>query len=174
MTEQEKKKKMSQKIKAQKIAEKREANRLSEKEKQERLELTDYVVKLLGYENNMKPPKQLFMRIEGLRCGEFIPTGHKTGVHYPYPIIRYTFMAMAGAINSALKSVEFKNESHKINYVLVIIEKNINDIYNAVKRNREAKEKLEKKEVYIDLDVPNRFIGTEKSKVSEMFDDDIW
>lgn len=149
--------------------------KLSDKEVAERLEMTDYVVKLLGYDkDNIKAPKQLFMRIEGLRCGEYIPTGHKTGIEYPYPIIRYTFMAMAGAINTALKTVSFKNESHKINYILVIIEKNINDIYLAVEKNKKAKEKIQEKVVHIDEDVPNRYINMGQPDSRELFDDDIW
>lgn len=153
--------------------------RLSEEEKEERLKMTGYVTNLLGYktsDNNytMKPPASLFQRLEGLRCGEYIPTGKDTGIEYPYDVIRFTFMAMAGNIRSALKSVDFKDESHKINYILVIIEKNINDIYASVLRNKKAKEKLDKMETDFNPEVADRFINTEKPKSAELFGDDMW
>lgn len=153
--------------------------RLSEEEKEERLKMTGYVTNLLGYktsDNNytMKPPVSLFQRLEGLRCGEYIPTGKDTGIEYPYDVIRFTFMAMAGNIRSALKSVDFKDESHKINYILVIIEKNINDIYMAIERNKKAKEKTESKVITYNPEVVNRFSNTDKPKSAELFDEEMW
>lgn len=149
--------------------------KLSKEDIEKRLLMTDYVVELLGYKkDNIKPSKELFMRIEGLRHGLYIPKGQKTAVEYPYDIIRYTFMAMSGVIKEALRTVSFKNEMHKINYILVIIEKNINDIYMSVKRNEMAKKKTEEKKIHIDEDVPNRFVNSEQPKSQDLFDDDIW
>lgn len=153
----------------------KQTKKLSEEENKDRLELFDYVVELLGYKaKNIKPPKQLFLRIEGLRKGEYIPNGKETGICYPYKIILYTFKLMKGQINNALKSVDFKNEGHKINYILIIIEKNINDILIAVEKNKIAKEKMERKVIIMDSTAKNRFQKTEELKSQELFDDDIW
>lgn len=141
--------------------------------------MTDYISDLLGYKtktnnHSLIPPKLLFQRIEGLRRGVYIPKGETIGVEYPYDIIRFTFMAIAGDIKNALSYVKFKDEVHKINYILVMVERKINDIYLAVERNKKAKEKLEEMEIDFNPEVADRFVNTEKPKSAELFGDDMW
>lgn len=172
---------MAEKTKASKDRSKEKAIRserikkLTPEENIERVAMTDYVVELLEYKAmGIKAPDILFKRIEGLRHGVYIPKGQKTGICYPYPIIKYTFMAMAGAIKQALRTVEFKDDYHRINYILVIIEKNVNDIYMSVEKNKKAKQKTEEKVIHIDEDVPNRYINLGQPETKELFDEDIW
>ena len=46
-------------------------------------------------------------------------------------------------ILKALKTVNFRDEQHKINYILTIISNNINDVYTRIQEKEECKKRLD-------------------------------
>ena len=120
-----------------------------EQEKKEFNELYEYVKKdILQYPNDVALPKYLVMRLKGLRDGKFIVNKKiKSKADYPYSIIMLTFKFCKSNILKAIETKNFKNEQMKINYIMVIIENNINDIVLRLKDKEKAENKIETVEI---------------------------
>jgi hypothetical protein len=96
---------------------------------------------ILQYPTDIALSKHMVMRLKGLREGKFYANKtHKPMGSYPYPTILLTFKLCKQQILNALTTKKFTNEQNKINYIMVIIENNINDMALRLK----AKEKNEK------------------------------
>lgn len=67
-------------------------------------------------------------------------TNKKDGANYSYEVILNTFKYCYNNIQKALRANRFKDERHKFNYVLKIVESNINDVYLKMKNVEKAKE----------------------------------
>lgn len=115
------------------------------KEHDDWCKLFEYVKgNILGYEKEMKLSKYQITRLKGLRDGEFISTkGKKKKQGYPYNIIYLTFLFKTNDILYALKTKTFDNESRKFDYIMVIIENNINTIYIRMIEQEKANTRLE-------------------------------
>lgn len=117
-----------------------------EQEKKEFDKLYEYIKKeILQYPNEIALPKYLIMRLKGLREGKFI-VNKKTKVKadYPYSTILLTFKFCKNNILKAIETKSFKNEQNKINYIMVIIENNINDVVLRLKSKEKAEKEAEK------------------------------
>jgi len=136
--------------------------------------LYDYVkLNILGY-NDMNLPKYMVLRLQGLSKGQFMANKSiKPMASYDYKTILFTFKACKQDIMSGLMSnqTKFTNEEHKFNYIMVIIEKNINDIVIRLKNAKNAKEKAET--VNMDHIFTNGAEYKTKTKVNEKLND-LW
>lgn len=84
---------------------------------------------ILEYEKNMKLPKFMVLRLQGLSRGQFIANKNQQPLaNYEYDVILMTFKACRQDIMRYTKQNIFKDEQHKFNYIMVIIENHINDI----------------------------------------------
>ncbi|MBY6838673.1 hypothetical protein HYH46_14885 [Clostridium botulinum] len=104
---------------------------MTEIEKRDWNELCEYVKKeILGYDNGIKIPKFLILRLKGLKDGKFICNNKtKSLANYTYYEILTTFKVNKILIkNSILPVSKFKDEQHRINYIMAIIENKINDV----------------------------------------------
>ena len=105
--------------------------------------LCDYVrYEVLKYDKPLT--KTTILRLEGLSQGKFYsnsPIDRKKRC-YSYNEILLTFKFCKLDIDRALSKHEFKNESHKINYIMRIIEENINDVCIRLENTKKAEEKL--------------------------------
>jgi hypothetical protein len=120
--------------------------KMTEQEKHDWDELYEYVkIEILNYDDNMKLPKSLILRILGLKDGKFMANKKtKALASYPFSTILMTFKVNKIAILNAFKNDRsFKDENHKINYMMVIIENNINDVVNKINRIDRSKEQGE-------------------------------
>ena len=120
-----------------------------EQEKKEFNELYEYVKKdILQYPNDVALPKYLVMRLKGLRDGKFIVNKKiKSKADYPYSVIMLTFKFCKSNILKAIETKKFKNEQMKVNYIMVIIENNINDIVLRLKDKEKVENKIETVEI---------------------------
>lgn len=107
-------------------------------------ELYEYVkTNILGYDTQ-KLPSHFILRLKGLAKGKFIANKNiKPMANYDFKTILYTFKICKPAIMEALRSVAFKDESHKINYIMVIIEKEINNVVERINKKKISEEKVE-------------------------------
>ena len=97
---------------------------------------------IFQYSTDMTLSKHMVMRLKGLREGKFYANKtQKSMGNYPYPIILLTFKLCKQRILNVLVTKNFKLEQNKINYIMAIVENNINDVVLKLK----AKEKSEKK-----------------------------
>lgn len=145
---------------------------------EEWLELCVYVeTRVLGYKENMKAPRSLYLRLRGLSRGQFMANNNaKKQAEYSYKIILLTFKYCMVSINNAIVTKNFKNENNKLNYIMVIIENNINDVY--LKLEKRKKENINTKNFSLEDNYKpkNYFKKTveKDSGVSDLIDQDIW
>ncbi|RKJ35339.1 hypothetical protein D7X33_38470, partial [Butyricicoccus sp. 1XD8-22] len=95
-------------------------------EKQKFHELDVYIAsEILGYEIGQIVPPFLKKRIK------------KLAEKYEYEVIKLCFEYLKRDFNYYLTNKEFEDEQHKVNYIMVIIENNINDTYRIWKRKKQ-------------------------------------
>lgn len=106
------------------------------------IELYEYVKKdILGYTEDMKLPKRFVLRLQGIHKGVFI--GNKnipSQAEYSYKTILLTFKIKKLDIIIGMKNNTFKDENHKINYIMSIVESAINDTVIKMKNAKKAEE----------------------------------
>lgn len=118
-------------------------------EQEEWIELYEYVKKeILKYDDNMKLPKFLILRLKGIKDGKFIANKNtQTLGDYTFKIVLMTFkINKFEIINAISSSGKFKDEKHKINYMMAIVESKINDTYirlNKIKKSETDGESIE-------------------------------
>ena len=140
-------------------------------EKQEKwLELCEYVKKeILGYGDEMKFPKPLALRLKGLSKGQFVANKNiKPMANYSFEDILLTFKINKLDILMAIGDKnKFKDEEHRINYFMVIIEKKLND--TVLKRKKIEKEKAAVENVEIQNGRKADYIKKTKAKNNDKF-----
>lgn len=124
--------------------------KLTEKEKKDWENLYYYVKNLLGYDENQALSSTMVLRLKGLLTNKFIENGNiESTANYSYEVILNTFKYSSVDIQKALRSNNFKDEMHKFNYILKIVEKNINTVYMKTKNIEKAKEEAKNTTVEI-------------------------
>lgn len=123
---------------------------MTKKEIKEWDKLYQYIKKnILQYDDNKKLPKWFVLRLKGLNQGKFCANNNiKSLGYYGFDVILLTFKIKKFDILIALKNKDkFKDEKHKINYMMTIIENNINDTYDRLKRLKKSETKGEEIEI---------------------------
>lgn len=118
--------------------------KMSEQEIKEWDELYQYIKKDIFEYNSEKLPRYMILRLKGLKEGKFIANTKVIPMaNYEFNQIMYTFKANKIKIKQIVKSQDFKNEQHKFNTIMLIIEKEINDVVNRLKQADKNKQKIE-------------------------------
>lgn len=147
--------------------------KLTEKEKQDWDNLYHYVKRnIMGYDENQALSSTMVLRLKGLLTNKFIENGNIADTaNYSYETILNTFKYSSLDIQKALRTNNFKDESHKFNYILKIVEKNINTVYKKMKDTEKAKE--EAKNITIEAVSHVRAEFKPKEKKKDRFSD-LW
>ena len=115
--------------------------KMTEKEKRDWEALYFYVKNLLGYDENQALSSTMVLRLKGLLTNKFIENGNiKDGANYSYEVILNTFKYCSPQIQKALRTNSWTSESHRFNYMLKIVEGNINNVYMRMKNIQKTKE----------------------------------
>lgn len=139
--------------------------KMSKEDAQDWEELYMYVKNLMGYDEKQSLSKHMVLRLKGLLTGKFIENKNvKDASDYSYKTILNTFKYCSLDIKNAFRSKSFKDESHKFNYALVIVEKNINDVYIKMRNAKKAKEEAKNATVEIPTHTGAEFKPKEKKK----------
>ena len=135
--------------------------------------LYEYVkCNVMGYDDNQSLSKDMVLRLKGLSTGKFMANNNiKDNANYSYKIILLTFKYCHSSIQRALNSVSFANEQHKFNYILRIVEDNINNVYMRMKKKNKIKEEIESSSANIASD--NKAEYKPKAKAKDKFSD-LW
>lgn len=134
---------------------------MTEKDKVEWDELYKYVKNLLKYDDAQALPSYIILRLKGLTQAKFIANNKiKSNAQYPFKIILLTFKYCNNEINRALSQKSFKDENHKLNYILKIVEHNINNVYLKYKKNESIKKEI----ANIDIDNTQKTEYTRKTQ----------
>lgn len=131
-----------------------------------------YVKNLLGYDENQALSSTMVLRLKGLLTNKFIENNNiKDGANYSYEVILNTFKYCLPEIQRALRTGNFKDEQHRFNYILKIVEKNINTVYVRMKHFQKAKE--EAKNITIETPTHTGAEFKPKEKKKDRFTD-LW
>lgn len=116
---------------------------MTHEEKEQWHELYEYVrTEILKYPNTKALSKTLVLRLKGLKDGKFMANKHtKSFGTYGYDVILLTFKICKFDIIAGLTGKEFKNETHKVNYIMAIVESRINDTVDMINRKKVSEEK---------------------------------
>lgn len=100
---------------------------------------------VLHYDGEVqKLGKREALRIQGLRYGKFVLNNNEEDkANYSFEVILNTFKYCQPTIQRALRSIEFKDETHKFNYIMCIVEGKLNDVYIRMKNAKRAKEETD-------------------------------
>ena len=112
--------------------------KMTEKEKHDWYTLCDYIkYEILEYSPEMKFPQSLALRLKGLAQGNFMANKNiKPNASYTYEQILITAKICKPKIIDyfSKNSAKINGESHKINLVMMFIEKEINDVVLRLKQ----------------------------------------
>ena len=116
--------------------------KMTEEEKRAWDELYTYVRKnIMGYDDNQALSSTMVLRLKGLLTNKFIENSNiASTANYSYETILNAFKYSLLDIQKVLRTNNFKDEMHKFNYILKIVEKNINTVYVKMKNIEKAKE----------------------------------
>lgn len=116
--------------------------KMSEKEKLDWENLYTYVKKnIMGYDENQALSSTMVLRLKGLLTNKFIENNNiESSANYSYETILNTFKFCSPDIQKALRTNRFVDEMHRFNYILKIVEKNINTVYLRMKNIQKTKE----------------------------------
>ena len=114
---------------------------------QEWIEMCEYVKKeILQYDNNMKFPTYLALRLKGLKDGTYLANKNiKQQANYDDKTLLYTFKLCKSPILDYLQKnvTKIKDERHKINIIMKFIEPELNDMYLRLHNAEIQKEKID-------------------------------
>lgn len=119
--------------------------------KEEFDELYKYVkFKILEYDENIRLPRYFILRLQGLSKGNFISNKRiKPMASYTYTEILYTFKFCSVNIKRAIANRDrFKDEQHLFNTIMVIVEKEINNVVNRLRNIKKIEEKADTIEIF--------------------------
>jgi hypothetical protein len=139
---------------------------MTEEEKIAWDELYTYVRKnIMGYDDNQALSSTMVLRLKGLLTNKFIENNNiQSTANYSYETILNAFKYSYLDINKALRTNNFKDEMHKFNYLLKIVEKNINTVYMRMKNVEKAKEEAKKITIEAPTHIGAEFKPREKKK----------
>ena len=119
--------------------------------KEEFDELYKYVkFKILEYNESIRLPRYFILRLQGLSKGNFISNKKiKPMASYTYTEILYTFKFCSVNIKRAIANRDrFKDEQHLFNTIMVIVEKEINNVVNRLRNIKKIEEKADTIEIF--------------------------
>lgn len=138
---------------------------MTEEEKAAWENLYYYVKNLLGYDENQALSNTMVLRLKGLLTNKFMENKKiETTANYSYETILNTFKFCSPDINKALRTNNFKDEMHRFNYLLKIVEKNINTVYMRMRNAQKAKEEAKNTSVEAPVHIGADYKPKEKKK----------
>ena len=136
-------------------------------EKQDFETLYKYVKKILGYDDDMALSKFMVLRLKGLSEGKFHANKKiKSTANYDYKTIYLTFVYCKMDIQKALQTKTFQNEQNKFNYIMAIVENNINDVVIKLKNAKKSKEVAQRQIDKVEIDILSTTNNSKKETVN--------
>jgi len=130
---------------------------VKKKDNEQWIELCEYVKKeILEYDDNMKFPQYLALKLQGIKRGEHIANNnHEAKANYDDYTILCTFKLCKRKIVTYLHENEkkIKDEKHKINLIMKMIEERVeskdfnnqsNENAGYVKKTKETSDRMKK------------------------------
>lgn len=139
--------------------------KMTEKEKQDWENLYYHVKNVMGYDENQALSSAMVLRLKGLLTNKFMENNKiESTANYSYETVLNAFKYSSLDIQKALKTNNFKDEQHKFNYILKIVEKNINTVYVRMRNAEKAKEEAKNTTVEVPTHTGAEFKPRENKK----------
>ena len=138
-------------------------------------ELCEYVkLEILGYDSKMKFPKDLALKLQGLKKGQFIANNKaKINAQYDNFTLLCTFkLCKQRIVNYISNNDKIKNEKHKINTIMKIIEPEVNDMYIRLNERELSIKKIES--INVENHYNNSAKYTKKTNETKQKFEDLW
>lgn len=118
-----------------------------EPKNKEWIDLCEYVKKeILQYDDNMKLPKHLILKLQGLKKGLHIANNNidSEACYDDYTILCAFKLCKRKILDYLVKNeTKIKDETHKINLVVKMVEPEINDVYIRLQQAKKKEEKIQ-------------------------------
>ena len=99
---------------------------------------------VLNYDENQSLSRSMVLRLKGLLSNKYMANNNIADTsNYSYQTVLNTFKFCMPDIQRGLRSSYFVDENHKFNYILKIVESNLNTVYMRMKQSEKSKEKTE-------------------------------
>ncbi|MCP1324320.1 hypothetical protein COL80_16035 [Bacillus thuringiensis] len=105
---------------------------------------------ILGLDSTIPLDDHTIRRLQGLRLGQFYPSGNNTRLlprGYDFKTILVAMKVANLKIQPYLKTANFTDGKHRVNFIMRFITDEINDVAMRLESQRKAVEKLKKDEV---------------------------
>ena len=121
---------------------------MTKEEKEQWDELYSYVKGLMGYDEKTALDRYFVLRLKGLKEGKFI-ANNKTKLYgeYTFQEILATFMYCKSEIVKGLTFNDFKDNQHKINYIMFLVELQLNMIRERIRSKTKEEKQIEQIEI---------------------------
>lgn len=117
---------------------------MSKQDKEDWESLYEYVRHILGYDENQSLSRSMVLRLKGLLNNKFMANNNiDDTANYSYQTVLNTFKFCTLDIQRGLRSNSFRDENHKFNYIIKIVESNLNTVYLRMKNVEKSKQKSE-------------------------------
>jgi hypothetical protein len=124
---------------------------LSQEDKKYWDELYEYVRRnVMNYDENQSLSRAMVLRLKGLLNNKFMANNNIVDTaNYSYQVVLNTFKFCYPSIQKGLQGNTFRDENNKFNYILKIVESNLNTVYTRMKNAEKAKEEAETADVSV-------------------------
>ena len=123
--------------------------KMSEEEKEQWNKLYSYIHDvIMGYDEKTALDRYFVLRLKGLKEGKFI-ANNKTKLYgeYTFQEILATFMYCKSEIVKGLTFNDFKDNQHKINYIMFLVELQLNMIRERIRNKAKEEKQIEQIEI---------------------------
>jgi hypothetical protein len=140
------------------------------------LDLCEYVKNIiLGYDDTMVMPKHLIFRLQGMFKGQFLGNNNlDINAWYDYKTILLTFKFCKGEILQGFEKNKssFTDENHRINFMMKIIDGELNNVVMRLKKAKKSEEKTENLQLDNQIHETAEYIP--KSKIVNKELEELW
>lgn len=129
---------------------------------------------VMNYDENQALSTPMILRLKGLAVNKFMANNNiESTANYSFKVILNTFKYCMPKIKNAINTRVFQDEMHKFNYILKIVESNINTIYVRMKEKEKVEENIAQQDVSEVLDYINTFKAQQKKTLSKELEE-LW
>lgn len=105
---------------------------------------------VMGYDEKQSLSRNMVLRLKGLLNNKFMANNNiEDTADYSYEVVLNTFKFCSPDIQRGLRNNNFTDENHKFNYVLCIVESNLNTVYMRMKNAEKIRKEIEDNDVSV-------------------------
>lgn len=135
-----------------------------------------YVKKnVMGYDDNQSLSQSMARRLKGLLVNKFMVNDKiPDTANYSYQTVLNTFKFCMPDIQKGFRNNSFRDENHKFNYAIKIVESNINTVYLRMKQAKKTEEDVSNHDISDSINYVNTFKPRENKHDNKKKYADLW